>query len=275
MDDKTTNRVIIRRWPLLVIRPFILAGRSIVTEQPVEIRTPDGTSDGILFTPEEGRRLPGVIFYTDIGGIRPSQTQMAARLAAEGYTVLLPNIFYRSGKLPVFDFTPKFGDERTTKRMAELRVPLTPEAVERDGAAYLDFLAGQPSVSSGPMGVLGLCFSGAMALRTAAARPDRIAAAASFHGGGLYTDDPSSPHLTLPRIKARLYFGHAVEDKSMPREAIDKLNQALKDWGGPYESEVYEGAHHSWTVPDSPVYNQPQAERAFGKLKQLFAETLK
>jgi len=246
-----------------------------VPEIQVEIPTPDGTSDGILLTAEDARPLPGVIFLTDIGGIRPSQRQMAGRLAGEGYTVLVPNIFYRTGKPPVWAFKSNFGDERTTKRMAELRGPLTPGAVERDGAAYVDFLAGQQSVGNGPMGVVGYCLSGPFAMRPAAARPDRIAAAASFHGGGLYTDAPTSPHLVLPRIKARLYFGHAVQDKSMPQEAIDKLDQALKDWGGRYESEVYEGAYHSWTVPDSPLYNQPQAERAFEKLRTLFAETLK
>lgn len=246
-----------------------------MAEQPVEIRTADGTSDGVLFTAEGGRRLPGVIFLTDIGGIRPSQRQMAGRIAAEGYTVIVPNIFYRTGKPPVWDFKPSFGDERTAKRMGELRGPLTPEAMERDGAAYVDFLAGHPSVSNRPMGVVGYCLSGSFAMRTAAVRPDRIAAAASFHGGGLYTGDPSSPHLTLPRIKARLYFGHAVQDKSMPQEAIDKLDQALMDQGGRNESEVYQGAYHSWTVPDSPVYNQTQAERAFEKLRTLFGETLK
>lgn len=125
------------------------------------------------------------------------------------------------------------------------------------------------------MGVVGYCFSGGMALRTAAARPEKIAAAASFHGGRLYTDSMSSPHLALPRVKARLYFGHAVDDRTMPAEAIAKLDQALQEWGGNYESEVYEGAYHSWTVPDSPVYNQPQAERAYGKLKELLASTLK
>jgi carboxymethylenebutenolidase len=124
------------------------------------------------------------------------------------------------------------------------------------------------------MGVVGYCFSGALAMRTAATRPDRIAAAASFHGGRLFTDAPTSPHLVLPRIKARLYFGHATQDQTMPQEAIEKLNRALQTWGGVYESEVYEGAYHSWTVPDSPVYNQPQAERAFAKLTWLFAKTL-
>ena len=114
-----------------------------------------------------------------------------------------------------------------------------------------------------------------MALRIAAARPDRIAVAVSFHGGGLATDAPTSPHLLLPRIQARLFFGYATRDRGMPEAAIERLDRALDAWGGSYESKVYEGALHGWTVPDSPVYNQPQAERAFQKLTELFAETLR
>jgi len=125
------------------------------------------------------------------------------------------------------------------------------------------------------MGVVGFCFSGTMAMRAAAARPHRIAAAASFHGGRLYTDQPTSPHHQLPRIKARLYFAHAVDDKSMPAESIAKFEEALKAWGGHYQSETYEGALHGWTVPGGHVYNHAQAERAFDKLTRLFAETLK
>jgi len=246
-----------------------------VIEEEIEIAMSDGTSEAIFFRPEAGGRLPGVIHLTDIGGIRAANRDMARQLAAEGYSVLLPNLFYRNGRMPVFDFPPKFGDDRTMKRMDELRVPLTPEAVERDGADYVEFLATQDSVNKGPMGVVGYCYSGAIALRTAAARPDKVAAAASFHGGGLFTDTPASPHLVLPRVKANLYFAHAIEDRSMPKDAIEKLDTALKAWGGEYESEVYEGAYHSWTVPDSPVYNQPQAERAFQKLTSLFAKTLR
>ncbi len=185
------------------------------------------------------------------------------------HPVLTPNVFYRTGRAPMFDFPVKVGEERTMKRIAELSEPLTPEAVERDASAYVDFLATHGCVGEGQMGVVGYCFSGALAMRTAAARPDRIAAAASFHGGRLFTDAPTSPHLVLPRIKAHLYFGHATQDQSMPQEAIDKLNRALQAWGGLYESEVYEGAYHSWTVPDSPVYNQPQAvKRGKGRLLQ-------
>jgi carboxymethylenebutenolidase len=246
-----------------------------MTEQDIEIHTIDGTSDGVLFRGEEGQRRPGAIHLTDIGGIRPDHRNMARRLAEKGYTVLLPNVFYRTGRPPMFDFTPTMGDERTMKRFAELAGPLTPDAMERDGAAYVDFLAKQECVTAGPMGVVGYCFTGAMAMRTAAARPDKIAAAGSFHGGGLFTDAPNSPHHVLLRIRAQLYFGHAINDQSMSAEAIKKLELALGEWRGRYQSEVYEGAYHGWTVPGGPVYNHQQAERAFEKLVELFANTLK
>jgi carboxymethylenebutenolidase len=187
----------------------------------------------------------------------------------------MPNLFYRFGRPPVIDFSGGFESEEAKRRMAELRGPLTPEALESDTGAYVDWLAGHDGVSEGGMGVVGYCFAGSVALRAAAARPDRVKAAASFHGGGLATDASTSPHLLLPRIKARLYFGHAVEDRGMPQEAIDRLGQALAAWGGRSESEVYDGARHGWTVPDSPVFNGPQAERAFAKLTGLFAETLR
>jgi carboxymethylenebutenolidase len=245
-----------------------------LTEQTVTVPTPDGAAEGTLFIPDS-RRRPGILYFTDIVGIRPANLGMARRLAEQGYAVLVPNLFYRTRKLPVFDFQLNFGDERTTKRIGELSAPLTPEAMERDASAYVDFLAASDGVGPGPMGVVGFCFSGSMAMRAAAVRPDRIAAAASFHGGRLYTDQPTSPHRELPRIKARLYFGHAVDDKSMPAESIAKFEDALKAWGGHYQSETYEGALHGWTVPGGRVYNHVQAERAFGKLTQLFAETLK
>jgi carboxymethylenebutenolidase len=248
-------------------------------EEEVEIRTVDGIAGGLLYRAEDagagGRREPGVIFLTDIGGIRPSQRGMARRLAEAGYTVLMPNIFYRTGEPPVIDLSPGFEDEGVQRRLSELRASLPPEAVERDAAAYVDFLAAQDSVGEGGWGVVGFCFAGGLALRIAAARPDRIAAVASLHGGGLATDAPTSPHLLLPRIQARLYFGHATQDRGMPEAAIERLDRALDAWGGSYESKVYEGARHGWTVPDSPVYNEPQAERAFQKLTELFAETLR
>jgi len=247
-----------------------------MTEQDLQIAMPDGTADAVLFTPEPGTPLPGVLFVTDIGGIRDTQRQMARRLAAEGYVVLLPNPFYRTGRPPVWDFPRDWTDPRTMQRMQELTGPLTPEAQASDAKTYIEFLTAQASVRPQKLGVVGFCFGGGFSMRAAAANPKTIAAAASFHGGGLYkADSPDSPHLLLPQVTARLYFGHAVEDRSMPAEAIAAFEQALAAWGGTYASETYEGAKHGWTVPDNPSYNPPQAERAFAKLTELFAQTLR
>jgi carboxymethylenebutenolidase len=244
-------------------------------ERKIQVSTSDGVPTGLLIHPDGDGPWPGVLFLTDIGGIRPAQHDMARRLAAEGYCVLMPNVFFRTGKPPLIDAETRANNELRMKRFRELGEPLTAEVEESDASIYVDFLASQEAAKAGGMGVVGFCFTGSFSLRTAAARPDQIVAAASFHGGGLLNDTPTSPHHVLPRVKARLYFGHAVEDRGMPAEAIEKFNQALAEWGGLYESEVYEGSHHGWTVPDSPVYNQPQAERAFAKLTELFAETLK
>jgi carboxymethylenebutenolidase len=244
-------------------------------EEDIQIKAPDGTSDAVLMRPEREGKWPGVIHLTDIGGIRPEHRSMARRLAEKGYTVLMPNVFYRTGRPPMFDFVPAMGDARTMKRFGELAGPMTPDAAERDGAAYVDFLASQPSVSAGKVGVVGYCFTGAMSMRTAAVRSDKVGAAASFHGGGLYTETPTSPHHVLPRIKARLYFGHAIKDQSMSAEAIEKFDRALAAWAGKYQSEVYDGAFHGWTTPGAPVYNEAQANRAFEKLTELFTATLK
>ena len=240
-----------------------------MVEEPIEVPTADGVADGVLFKAEDGHQLPGVIFLTDIGGIRDSNRGVARRVAELGYTVLVPNVFYRSSRLPIFPKRPDAKNPEDMKRFGELAAPLTMDAVERDASSFVDFVTALPSVAQRPIAIVGYCFTGAVALRMAAARPDRVGAAASFHGGGLCTDAPTSPHLLLPRVKARLYFGHAVEDRGMPAEAIAKFDAALSAWGGNYESEVYEGAYHSWTVPDSPVFNGPQAERAFAKLTEL------
>jgi carboxymethylenebutenolidase len=252
-----------------------------VSEKEIEIKMADGVCDAVLYEADGGKKLPGVIHYPDIMGIRPSHRAMAKRLADAGYTVLLVNPFYRTARGKLFDFQPNFaGDERTMKRFGELTGPLTPEAMEKDAATYVNYLATQPSVTAARIGAVGYCFTGAMALRTASSRPDRIGAIASFHGGRLFVDGPASPHLVLPRIPKsngpQLYFGHAVNDHSMPQEAIDKLDGALAAWGGKYESELYKDALHGWTVPEdkSPVYNKPQAERAFSKMTGMFAAAL-
>lgn len=241
----------------------------------VDIPTPDGTVDALLACPDTTRTLPGVINLTDGLGFRPAFADQSKRIAERGYVVLTPNIFYRTAKPPVFPFEPDFTKEETLKRFSELKAPLTPEAMARDASSYVDFLAAQPGVSRGPMGVVGFCFAGQFALRVAAARPDRIGAAASFHGGGLFTDNDQSPHLVLPKVRARLYFGHAVNDRGMPPEAIARLEKALEAWGGEYESETYDGALHGWMIPGGRVYQPAQSERGFAKLIELFDEALK
>jgi carboxymethylenebutenolidase len=243
-----------------------------ITEEEIEVPTPDGVADCVLFRVATPRR-PGVIHLPDGIGTRPSQRQMARRVASEGYSVLLPNIYYRTSRAPFFPPKADFKDERVMARFAELTGPVTPEAMERDGSAYVDFLGSRDDVTAGPMGVVGFCFSGAFALRIAAARSDRIAAAASFHGGRLFADAATSPHRVLPRVKARLYFGHARDDRGMPAEAIAGFENALRDWGGAFESETY-NALHGWTVPDSAAYDEGEAERAYAKLRELFAAAL-
>jgi carboxymethylenebutenolidase len=243
-------------------------------ERDIVIPMPDGSSDAVLFRPDGSNPLPGVIHLTDIGGIRASHREMAGRLADKGFVVLMPNVFYRAGKPPMFDFTPKMGEERTMKRFGELSTALPPAKMDIDGAAYADFLATQDSVAKGKLGVVGYCFTGAMALRTAAQRPNQIGAVATFHGGGLYSAAATSPHQMLPQIEAELFIGHADKDQSMPAEAIEKFDAALKSWGGRYASEVF-AAFHGWTVPDSPVYNKGEADRAFDKLAALMAKNLR
>jgi carboxymethylenebutenolidase len=247
-----------------------------MTERDLQIPMQDGMADAVLFSPESSIPLPGVLHLPDIASVREAHREMARRLASQGYVVLMPNLFYRTSRPPVWDFPRKMGEPRTMQRMAELTGPLTPEARNRDMAAYIEFLAAQTALRPGSIGVVGYCIGGSMALQAAAASPHKVAAAASFHGGNLYNaNDPDSPHYLLPKVSARLYFGHAVEDKSMTAEDIANFEQALATWGGKYESETYAGASHGWTVPDNPAFNPAQAERAFGKLTELFAQTLR
>lgn len=244
-----------------------------MSEQAIELETNDGVVDGYYYTAAAGSG-PGVLFLTDIRGVRPATREMAARLAADGYSVLLPNVFYRTRKPPAFDFPFTYGEERTMRRFAELVTPLTPEAIERDAAAFTAELRKLPGVGCGPLAAVGHCFTGAVALRYAAAQPEQIAAVVSLHGGALVTDKQDSPHLVLPRVRASLYFAHAENDGLMPAEAIRTLEQALAAWGGKYESETYAGARHGWTGFDSPAFDEAAEKRAHAKMLELFSRTL-
>ena len=241
-------------------------------EKRLEIAAADGVADAVLYAPGEGK-FPGLLFYTDIFGIRPANQEMAKRVAEQGYAVLMPNVFYRYGK-PPFGADFKMGDPASMKLLQDLFAALTGAMMERDAPHYVKALLGQPEVSGSKIGVVGYCFTGAMALRTAAVSAGSVAAAASFHGGRLVTDETDSPHTRIPEVKGELYFGHAVEDQSMPPDAIEKLNDALKGWGGKYQSEVYQGARHGWTVPGRDVYDDKQAARHYEKLFDLLKRNL-
>ena len=237
-------------------------------EKKFEIATADGVAEAILYAPDENAH-PGVLFYTDIFGVRPANQGMAQRAAEQGYAVLMPNVFYRYGKPPFTDANFKWGEPDSMKIINGLFGALTGAMMEKDAPAYVEALIDRPEVSEGKIGAVGYCFTGAMALRTAAVCADRVAAAASFHGGQLVTEAPDSPHSRIPQVTGELYFGHAVEDQSMPPDAIEKLNDTLKAWDGTYQSEIYEGARHGWTVPGRDVYNEKQAERHYEKLFDL------
>ena len=243
-------------------------------QEKLEIPMPGGSAEAFLI--HDGAAKPGVLFLTDIMGIREANLGMAERVAEHGYTVLVPNAFWRASKLPVFDFPPQMGEERTMKRFGELRAGLGNAQMGPDGAAYVDFLFKQKQVAGTKVGVVGYCFTGQMALRIAAEVPDKIAAAASFHGGYLCTDAEDSPHKLLPKVTARLHFGHAIEDRTMPADQIVKFEAALKAWGGRHESETYEGALHGWTVPGrAGIYNEKQAERHYVKVFETFDAALR
>jgi carboxymethylenebutenolidase len=244
--------------------------------EDVDIKTADGVMDAKLFQPEvQQGSWPAVIMLVDAFGVRPVFEAMARRLAKAGYVVLLPNVFYREGHASRLELKGSFADEAFRTRIYGLIGSLTPERQKRDAAAELDFLSRHPSVRGPKVGVAGYCFSGGMAVRMAADFPERIGAAASSHGGRLATDSADSPHRLLGKVKGELYFGHADHDNSMPAEAIQTLEAALKESGVKHLSELYPGARHGYSVEGSAAYQQETAETHWSRLLDLFGRTLR
>ncbi|WLW58132.1 dienelactone hydrolase family protein [Streptomyces sp. YU58] len=244
----------------------------------VDIVTADGTADAYVSRPDDGRAHPGVLMYQDAFGVRPHLRAMADRLAASGYTVLVPNVFYRHGRTPVVEL-PEFIDMASRPDIVEKVVPLmealTPELAERDAGAYLGWFGRSPLVTDGPVGITGYCMGARLALYTAGTHPDRVAAVAGFHGGDLASEAPDSPHLLAGRITAELYFAHADEDPSMSEEQVRRLEKALADAGVDHRCEVYEGAHHGYTQSDTAAYDPAAAERHWTELLALFGRVLR
>jgi carboxymethylenebutenolidase len=263
--------------------PASSAAESQVVEKDVEIKTADGTCDAAFIHPPAGSH-PGVLIWTDIFGLRPSMREFGKRLAAEGYSVLVPNPFYRTQKAPVITdvSTFNFGDPASRAKMQSWTGPMNaPGAIENDAKAYIAFLDAQKQVNkSKKIGTQGYCMGGPLVMKTAATVPDRVGAGATFHGGGLVTDKPDSPHLLAPKIKARMYIAIAASDDARQPDAKDKLREAFEAAKVPHEIEVYTGTAHGWCVPDMPVqngmpiYSKPDAERAWSKLTALYKAAL-
>jgi carboxymethylenebutenolidase len=253
-----------------------------VVETEVTIATPDGRCDAAFIHPANGA-YPGVLIWPDAFGLRPSMRAIGRRLAAEGYAVLVPNPFYRVGKAPMYESAANvdFSDPTTMQKLGPLMGSVNASgAAEKDAAAYVAFLDSRPQVDKAKkIGTQGYCMGGALVVRTAAAVSGRVGAGASFHGGGLVTDKSESPHLLASKIHGSMYFGVAANDDQRQPDAKDKLRESFAAATVPAQVEVY-SAKHGWCVPDmpndagAPIYNEAQAERAWGKLLELYKVSL-
>lgn len=249
-----------------------------VVETDVEIKTPDGTCDAAFIHPKSGAHA-GIIIWPDAFGLRPSMRNMAKRLAADGYSVLVPNPFYRVSKAPQYPDASGVNFATERPKLGPLMGSIgAAGAVEKDAPAFVAFLDAQKEVDKKrKIGTQGYCMGGPLVVRTAATVPDRIGAGGSFHGGGLVSAAPTSPHLLAPKIKAHMYFGVASNDDKSQPDAKDKLKEAF---GSAAEVEVYGDALHGWCVPDmppgpaGPIYKKDDAERAWAKLMALYKANL-
>ena len=237
----------------------------------LQIPTRDGRADAFAAFPDDGERHPGVLFYMDIFGIRPELERKARELAEQGYYVLIPNVFYRNGAAPLVELPDFVGAEDRAKAVEQL-MPMVhahaPELAVRDAEAYIAFLTSRPEVSEGPIATIGYCMGGGLALRTASACPEQVAAVAAFHPGKLVSDAPDSAHRALiPAITADVHIGHAETD--MQPEAVSELNQALDATRVRYTSEIYPGTVHGFTMSDTSAFNAAGLEQHWDRLLSL------
>ena len=241
----------------------------------IEVKTPEGSADAYLTRPDDGRAHPGVLLLVDAFGLRPQIEAMADRIAAGGYVVLAPNVFYRHGKAPVVSLDGLDDPERrgdVIGRVMPLMKELTTERIVADGSAYLDRLTDE--ADGGPVAVTGYCMGGRLGWRIAAAYPDRVDALGCFHTGGLVTDDEDSAHLSAGEIDAELYLGFADNDKSATPEQIATVEGALSRAGATFTAEVFADAEHGYTMADTPAYDEASAERHYDELFGLLSRTV-
>jgi len=240
----------------------------------ISIETRDGSCPAYVYRPDGNGPWPGVLVFMDGLGIRPAMLEIGERLAAGGYFVLLPDLYYRSGPYAPMDAKTVFTDPEQRKVLMEkFMSQATPANVMSDTKAFLDYLATQRDVKKGAIGTTGYCMGGLMSLTAAGTYPDRIAAAASYHGGRLATDAPDSPHRLAPKMKARVYVAGAIEDQSFPDDMKARLEQALTDAGVDHMVETYP-AKHGWVLRDTPVHDAAAAERHWKTLLALLGTVL-
>jgi len=243
-----------------------------MTKVDVDVPTRDGVADSYLVRPAGDGPRPGVLLFMDAFGLRPRLAEMARRIADRGFTVLVPNLFYRGGRAPLVDLSGLQDPEDRGRTFGEIMPhiqALDAESIVRDSADYLDFLAAQDDVRPGPVAAVGYCMGGANALRAMEAHPDRISLLASFHAGRVVGDAPDSPHLAVGRITGEVYFGHADNDRSMTAEQIATLEAELDKAGVTYTSEVYAGSPHGFTMSDTAMYDRAGEERHWIRLFEL------
>lgn len=246
-----------------------------VEEKDVDIKTPDGVTDAALFYPKGKGKWPAVLLWPDVMSLRPVFRDMGRRLAAAGYVVLVPNLYYRVKKAPVIEGAFNFANPDDRAKLTPMRASVTPAGTFRDAEAYVAFLDAQPQTNKAKkIGVQGYCMGGPLSFRTAAAAPGRIGAVASFHGAGLVADNPDSPHLLIPKTHADYLIEIADNDDKQDPAAKDKLKAAFAEAKRPAQVEVFAGAAHGWTVKGSQVYNEEAAERAWSNLLALYKKAL-
>jgi carboxymethylenebutenolidase len=238
------------------------------------VTTPDGACTVRLFTPEGAGPWPGVVMFPDAGGVRGTFYDMAAKLAGYGYAVLLPDVYYRKGNWAPFDMASVFDDEKERYRLMSMMGRLTPDRITSDATAVFDYLAARPEVAGGRFGVCGYCMGGRMSVIVTGRLPERVAAAASFHGGGLVTDTPDSPHLLADRMTATVYVGGAENDSAFTADHAEQLDKALTAAGVAHTIEWYQAAH-GFAVPDNPPYDDAAAERHWAAMTDTFASALR
>jgi carboxymethylenebutenolidase len=240
----------------------------------VQIETRDGRCPSHVFKPEGKGPWPAVLCYMDGVGIRPAMLEVGERLASMGYFVLLPDLFYRGGPYEPMNARTLFSDPAQIQKLRErLGTLVSPEKIMSDTTAFLDYLAAAPEAKKGKIGTTGYCMGGMFSLTAGGTFPDRIAATASFHGGRLATDEPTSPHLLAPKIKSRVYIAGAIEDQSFPDDMKARLEEALTKAGVDHKVETYP-AKHGWVLRDTPVHDAACEERHWKALADLFKATL-